>query len=311
MTEKSGVVIRSTGRWTRVLGDDDQQIYDCSIRGKFRVMEGMKVTNPVAVGDHVKFNLQTKSNTGQISAVSDRKNFLVRKSSKHPDQVHVIAANIDCACLVATIQYPRTSQGFIDRFLVTAEAYDITPLIVFNKADLYNDQQWQKLNEWVNLYQDLGYDVLVTSAINGKHMDQFQTKLKNKVIVLAGHSGTGKSKLIKYLYPNVNLKTATLNKANKGKHTTTFAEMLQLDENTFIIDTPGLKEYGMVGFELYEISHFFPEMAEYLDYCKFNNCLHLNEPECGVKKAVEAGKIDKGRYKSYLNIIYSLQTEHK
>jgi ribosome biogenesis GTPase len=303
----SGRVVSTTGTWNRVATRDKKE-YECSVRGRFKVSSGLNATHPVAVGDKVYFTPEEKGKRGVIEEIEERKNYLIRASPRKPGKVHIIAANIDQAAVVATVDYPRVKQGFIDRFLVTAEAYDIQPLIVLNKNDCYGPKLQAKRDHWLALYRKLGYPVVLTSAENQKGLDELQSYLHNRTTLVNGHSGVGKSTLLNTIYPDLNLKTADISKTtHKGKHTTTFSRMHAVDnDRTFIIDTPGIKEFGLVGFEAYEIGHFFPEMREYLTDCKFNNCLHAQEPGCAVKQAVEEGEIDQTRYESYLRIIERL-----
>lgn len=309
MTDKqlTGRVVSTTGTWNRVYASDNLA-YECSVRGRFKVEAGLNATHPVTVGDVVTLSPENKANRGVIEAIHERKNYLVRESPRKPGLVHIIAANIDQAAVVATVDYPRVKAGFIDRFLVTAEAYDIKPLIIINKDDCYGPKLQAKRDEWMSLYQNLGYEVLLTSAETGHGLSDLKAKLHGCITLINGHSGVGKSTLLNALYPDLNLRIEGVSKAtHKGKHTTTFSRMYPVEgEQTYIIDTPGIKEFGLVGFELYEISHFFPEMVAYLDDCKFNNCLHYQEPDCAVKKALEEGYIDENRYNSYLRIIESL-----
>ncbi len=303
----TGRVVSTTGTWNRVAIHEGAE-YECSVRGRFKVESGLNATHPVTVGDLVDFTPESQSARGVIEAIQPRQNYLVRESPRKPGKVHIIAANIDQAAVVATVDYPRVKQGFIDRFLVTAEAYDIQPLLILNKDDCYGPKLQAKRDYWEALYQGLGYPVLLTSAKNGKGLDDLKKRLEGQTTLVNGHSGVGKSSLLNALYPDLSLKTAEVSKAtHKGKHSTTFSRLYTVDdEQTAIIDTPGIKEFGLVGFEPYEISHFFPEMRPYIPNCKFNNCLHNQEPGCGVKQALADGVIDQQRYESYIRIIESL-----
>ena len=306
----SGRVIRTTGQWNTVLGEDEQY-YECKVRGKFRVQEQLNATNPIAVGDMVDFEVESKDQRGTIHAIAERRNYLIRESPRKPSHVHILAANLDHAVVVITIDYPVVKQGFVDRFLVTAEAYDIKPLIVINKNELYTGKKAEKRDSLTQLYQDLGYDTFLVSADKKQGLEQLKEALQGSTSLINGPSGVGKSTLLNAMY-GLKIKTASISKAtHKGKHITTFPRMYPLPRNTFIIDSPGIKEFGLVGFEPYEISHFFPEMLPYLENCKFNNCLHLNEPGCAVKAGLEDGLINRDRYESYQRIVESLFHEKR
>ena len=305
---QEGLVIRTTGSWYRVLLADSSQ-YDCRLRGNYR-LRGNKQTNPVAVGDIVDFNLQDDG-TGVITDVHDRRNYIVRRATKLSKQTHVIAANIDLLCIVATLGLPRTSTGFIDRLLVTAEAYHIPAAIIFNKCDLYNDELWEIHNELKAIYTGAGYPVLEVSALKGTGLDNLKEMIAGKTVLFSGHSGVGKSALLNAISPGLELKVGQISDWSlKGKHTTTFAEIhpvplstLNSQLSTFLIDTPGIKEFGMVDFTAQELSHFFPEMRARLHDCRFANCTHRHEPGCAIKKAVDDGLISAERYQNYLNIL--------
>ncbi len=305
---QEGLVIRTTGSWYRVLLADSSQ-YDCRLRGNYR-LRGNKQTNPVAVGDIVDFNLQDDG-TGVITDVHDRRNYIVRRATKLSKQTHVIAANIDLLCIVATLGLPRTSTGFIDRLLVTAEAYHIPAAIVFNKCDLYDDELWEIHNELKAIYTGAGYPVLEVSALKGTGLDNLKEMIAGKTVLFSGHSGVGKSALLNAISPGLELKVGQISDWSlKGKHTTTFAEIhpvplstLNSQLSTFLIDTPGIKEFGMVDFTAQELSHFFPEMRARLHDCRFANCTHRHEPGCAIKKAVDDGLISAERYQNYLNIL--------
>jgi len=296
---ETGVVIKSTGSWYHVLNSDNT-IAECRLRGKFRT-KGIKTTNPVAVGDIVDY----ENDTHAIINIHPRKNYIIRKSIKLSKQSHIIAANMDQAVVIASLKNPRTSTGFIDRFLVTAEAYHIPSIIVFNKIDLLEDEN--DLNKTILVYEKIGYKCLKTSVKDSINLDEFKNILSGKVSLLSGHSGVGKSALINTLDPDLELKTGEISDYHaKGMHTTTFAEMFKLNDNTSIIDSPGIKELGLVGFEKYELGHRFPEIRELQNECKYNNCLHLNEPGCAVKRAYEEGEISGFRYINYLNMLDSI-----
>ena len=306
---QEGLVIRTTGSWYRVLLADGGQL-DCRLRGNYR-LRGNKQTNPVAVGDHVEFERQDDG-TGVIHEVQDRRNYIVRRATKLSKQTHVIAANIDLLCIVATLGLPRTSTGFIDRLLVTAEAYHIPACIIFNKCDLLVDEELRSIqDELSTLYRNVGYPVLEVSALKGTGLDAVKEMIAGKTVLFSGHSGVGKSALLNAISPGLGLKVGQISDWSlKGKHTTTFAEIfpVQLSTfnfqlSTFLIDTPGIKEFGMVDFTPQELSHFFPEMRAVLHDCHFANCTHRHEPQCAVKAAVEEGRISEERYHNYLNII--------
>ena len=314
-----GLVIRTTGSWYRVLQGADEQpftshlspftLVDCRLRGNYR-LRGNKQTNPVAVGDIVDFDLQDDG-TGVITDVHDRRNYIVRRATKLSKQTHVIAANIDLLCIVATLGLPRTSTGFIDRLLVTAEAYHIPAAIVFNKVDLYDDELWEMHNEMKAIYTGASYPVLEVSALKGDGLEELKAMIAGKTVLFSGHSGVGKSALLNALCPGLDLKVGQISDWSlKGKHTTTFAEihpipLLTLNSKllTFLIDSPGIKEFGMVDFTAQELSHFFPEMRARLHDCRFANCTHRHEPGCAIKKAVDDGLISVERYQNYLNIL--------
>ncbi len=307
---EEGLVIRTTGSWYKVLTDSGA--VDCRLRGNYR-LRGNKQTNPVAVGDRVLFELQDDG-TGVIHEVRDRRNYIVRRATKLSKQTHVIAANIDLLCIVATLGLPRTSTGFIDRLLVTAEAYHIPACIIFNKCDLLVDEELREMqDELSELYRSVGYPVLEVSALKGTNLDAVKEIIAGKTVLFSGHSGVGKSALLNALSPNLGLRVGELSDWSlKGKHTTTFAEIFpiklspftsHLSPFTYLIDTPGIKEFGMVDFTPQELSHFFPEMRTVLHGCHFANCTHRHEPQCAVKAAVEEGRISEERYRNYLNII--------
>lgn len=300
----TGVIVKSTGSWYWVRTDSHSQI-QCRIRGKFRT-KGIKSTSPLTVGDHVDFEMELNSNTGIITNIHERKNYIVRKSVNLSKQTHIIAANIDLAFLLVTLDNPPTFAPFIDRFLATAQAYDIEAVLLFNKMDLNDDILEEKKNKLIKIYQDIGYKCLEISATENINIDQVKTLMLGKISMFSGHSGVGKSTLINAIDPNLQLKTASVSTQHKqGQHTTTFAEMFALptDPESYIIDTPGIKGFGVVDFENNEIADYFPEFFALKHLCKFNNCLHVNEPKCAVKEALENGDIAKSRYRSYLQIL--------
>lgn len=297
-----GIVTKSTGSWYTVYAEDGA-IIDCRLKGKFRI-KGIKSTNPVAVGDHVVFDFENDKNTGIIKRIVERKNYIIRKSVNLSKQTHIIASNIDVAFLVITINNPPTFTGFIDRFLATAEAYNITTVLLFNKIDSYTKNELQKVADLIAIYTDIGYTCLRISATQKTNIEAVKKLMKGKTTMFSGHSGVGKSTLINTIEPTLNLKIGKISRQHKqGIHTTTFAEMFPLTISGFIIDTPGIKGFGVVDFNIQEISHFFPELFKISSKCKFNNCLHINEPNCAVKKAVEHGQIAESRYRSYLQLM--------
>lgn len=338
-----GLVIRTTGSWYRVMvegerlkAEDERNAVagenshpsplaaiDCRLRGNYR-LRGNKQTNPVAVGDRVLFEMQ-EDGTGLIYEVQDRRNYIVRRATKLSKQTHVIAANVDLLCIVATLGLPRTSTGFIDRLLVTAEAYHIPACIIFNKIDLYDDALWEVHNELKSIYTNAGYPVLEVSAIEGTGIDTLKNTIAGRTVLFSGHSGVGKSALLNAISPGLGLKVGQISDWSlKGKHTTTFAEIFPVESEkwkvesgaaavpcitnnhstlTYLIDTPGIKEFGMVDFTPQELSHFFPEMRAVLHDCYFANCTHRHEPRCAVKVAVDDGAISAERYQNYLNMI--------
>ena len=298
-----GVVVKSTGSWYLVRELDRGKLYDCRIKGKFRVA-GIKSTNPLAVGDFVSFEPEEKDEgQGIIDGIEDRKNYIIRKSVNLSKRVHIIAANMDQALLVTTLAQPVTSTGFMDRFLSTAEAYNIPTIIVFNKCDLYDSEEIRsELDYRKAVYSAIGYHCLETSATEGEGLAELASLLKVKTTLLSGHSGVGKSTLINAIEPSLNLRTGAVSSShNKGQHTTTFAEMHSLKMGGDIIDTPGIKGFGLVNMEDTDLSHFFPEIFTISKECKFHNCKHINEPQCAVKIALDEHKIAPTRYESYLN----------
>lgn len=310
-TDKKGIIVKSTGSWYEVRVTDGSHIR-CRLRGVFRLDEKRdKDSNPVAVGDRVQI---TADQTGEfvISSIEDRQNYIVRSSPKHKGARQVIAANLDQAVLVVTINQPRTSSGFIDRFLMTAAAYHIPVVLVFNKSDLCTGKHAVKLQQWVEEYKKIGYQVLQTAVPLQQGVDSFQRVLDNRCSLIAGHSGVGKSTLINAIAPNLNLRTGELSVVHeKGMHTTTFAEMHFLPKGGSIIDTPGIKEFGITDFEPREMGHYFIEFRQWLPHCRFNNCTHDQEPGCAVRDAVERGEIWDERYKNYLNILSDYQEHFK
>ncbi|WP_461449747.1 ribosome small subunit-dependent GTPase A [Mucilaginibacter sp.] len=302
-----GLVTKSTGSWYQVQTPDGQ-IIDCRIKGKFRT-KGIVTTNPIAVGDVVDFDMEPEQESGVITNLQQRKNYIIRKSINLSKQAQIIAANLDQALLVVTLASPRTSMGFIDRFLVTAEAYDIPARLVFNKLDLFSEEGLEVLAYYKNVYESIGYPCFEVSALEKTNIDIVQGLLKDKVTLFSGHSGVGKSSLINRLLPDLDLRTHQISDwSEKGMHTTTFAEAFELPQSGFIIDTPGIRELGVIDIEKQELSHFFPEMRQRMHDCRFSNCRHINEPGCAVLEALENGEIEPSRYDSYLSIYHGNDT---
>ncbi len=296
-----GIVIKSTGSWATVRKDDGQDV-DCRLKGKFRI-KGIKTTNPLAVGDRVEFELMENEQQGVIIRIRERQNYIIRKATKLSKISHIIAANIDQAIMVATLAHPRTSRGFIDRFLVTAEAYHIPGVIVFNKTDLYNESMTAVMEALMEVYQGAEYRCLRVSALNGEGLNDLKTVMKNKTSLFAGHSGVGKSTLINMLEPGINIKTREISVYHKkGRHVTSHAQMYFLSFGGNIIDTPGIKEFGLIDFDKVEVAERFPEMRRYMHECQYHNCTHTHEPGCAVKQALEENLINRDRYDSYLRI---------
>jgi ribosome biogenesis GTPase len=296
-----GIVIKSTGSWFTVMAKDGT-FAECKLKGNFR-MKGIKTTNPIAVGDKVDFLPDKDENAGLITKIFPRHNHIIRKATNLSKLSHIIAANIDQALLVASIYEPRTSAGFIDRFLVTAEAYHIPAIIVFNKIDIYDEKRFVELDKITGIYRAAGYPCYIVSALTGQNVDTLKAVIKDKTNLFSGISGVGKSALINAIEPGLTLKTGIISDYHKkGKHTTTFPEMHPLSFGGFIIDTPGIREFGLVDFRKEEIAERFPEMRRFMHDCQFNNCSHIHEPRCAVKDAVESGEIPASRYESYLRI---------
>lgn len=302
-----GLVIKSTGSWYQVHAEDGE-LYDCRIKGKFRI-KGIQTTNPLAVGDQVNFELEPNSGNGVIDKLYDRKNYIIRKSINLSKQAQIIAANMDQAFLVVTLASPRTSMGFIDRFLATAEAYGIPAVLIFNKLDLFNDAGLEILEQYKAIYENIGYPCYTVSALEGTNIHIIEDLLKDKTTLFSGHSGVGKSSLINALMPDLDIKTGEVSEASdKGQHTTTFAEMHELPFGGYLIDTPGIRELGIFDIRPEELGHYFVEMRALLNQCRFHNCRHVNEPGCAVIKAVEEGEIELSRYESYLSIFHGNET---
>lgn len=298
----TGLVIRNTGSWYTVKTDDGGQLIDCKIKGNFR-LKGIRSTNPVAVGDHVTL-VPNNEGTAFITEIADRRNYIIRKASNLSKQSHIIAANVDQAMLVVTVNYPQTSTTFIDRFLASAEAYRIPVVLIFNKVDILDDDELRYLDMMINLYETVGYECRSISAERGDGVETVMQLLEGKVTVLSGNSGVGKSTLINRLLPDANLRTAEISDAhNTGMHTTTFSEMLPLPSGGYIIDTPGIKGFGTFNIEPEELSGYFKEIFHFSRDCRFSNCTHTHEPGCAVLKAVEDHYIAASRYQSYLSML--------
>ena len=296
-----GLVIKNTGSWYTVHTETGKDI-ESKIKGNFR-LKSIRSTNPVAVGDWVQIE-ENKEGTAFITAIEERKNYIIRRASNLSKQSHIIAANIDCAMLIVTVNYPVTTTIFIDRFLATAEAYRVPVKLVFNKIDRYNEEDQAYMEALITLYSTIGYPCLKVCANNETGLEKLQSDLQDRVTLLSGHSGVGKSTLINKLIPGVSLKTGTISEYhNKGMHTTTFSEMIALPQGGYLIDTPGIKGFGTIEMEGAEIAHYFPDIFRFATECKFNNCTHRHEPGCAVLEAVQAHWISESRYKSYLSIL--------
>src|SRR5476651_1269954 len=303
-----GLITKSTGSWYQVQPEKGGNRIDCRIKGIFRT-KGITTTNPLAVGDVVDFDMEPEQDTGVITKLHERKNYIIRKSINLSKQGQIIAANLDQAFLVVTLASPRTSLGFIDRFLVTAEAYSIPASLIFNKLDLFSKEGLEILGEYQKIYQRIGYPCYEVSALKGTNIEIIQNLIKDKTTLFSGHSGVGKSSLINALLPALAIRTGEVSDwSDKGMHTTTFAEMHELPGGGFIVDTPGIRELGVIDIEKGELGHFFPEMRDRMNQCRFNNCRHINEPGCAIVAAVEDGEIEVSRYESYLSIYHGNDT---
>lgn len=297
-----GIIIKSTGSWYQVLDQESGKIYEARIRGKFKLIK-TRLTNPLAVGDFVEFSLE-QDDIAWITKIEPRKNYLIRKAVNLSKEAHIIASNIDIGCILFTLKMPETSLGFLDRFLVCCEAYDIKPLILFNKADLLDQEELEYAEDIATVYQSIGYDSLFVSSVSELNMEGLRDILKDKTSVFFGHSGSGKSTLVNALNPEVNLKTGDISDIHlKGKHTTTFAQMHFWPFGGQVIDTPGVREFAMIDVEKEEIQHYFPEIFSISENCKFNNCLHINEPKCAVLDALEHEEILESRYATYIKLM--------
>jgi len=302
----NGVVYKSTGSWYTVK-DNAGKFWSARIKGIFKIDE-ITSTNPVSVGDKVEVEENEVEQTALITKIYDRTNYINRQSPRAKHQQHIVAANIDLSLLLATLKEPRTSQGFIDRSLVASEMYHVPSIIVFNKADLHKRKEDEKFQQLKTMYEQIGYKVFLISVNDNVGVDELKEELKNRVTLISGHSGVGKSSLLNLIFPELKLKTQDVSGwSGKGLHTTTFAEMFDLPSGGSIIDTPGMREFGLIGVSKQELSHYFPEMRERLVNCQFNNCLHINEPGCAIKEAVVNGEINEDRYVSYVNILDSIE----
>jgi ribosome biogenesis GTPase / thiamine phosphate phosphatase len=300
---EKGVVIKTTGSWHTVL-DSERKTVPCNIKGKLRT-RGIRSTNPVAVGDRVMFSRNENEKTGIITEILDRKNYIIRKSSKLSKESHVLAANLDQSFLMISLVSPRTTLRFIDRFLATGEAYEIPSIIIFNKTDIYNDKLMAEMSALREMYGSIGYESVETSAIMRKGVNELKDRMKDKISLLAGNSGVGKSSIINAMDSSLNLKTRSVSELHAtGKHTTTFSEMFELASGGYIIDTPGIKGFGIIDMDREEISHFFPDIFAASQECQYYNCLHINEPNCAVKRAIEEGRLSLSRYESYLSLYF-------
>ena len=297
-----GIVIKSTGSWYSVLSPDGTQT-ECRLKGKFKI-SGIRTTNPLAVGDRVGFHVLQEENAGLITKIFPRKNHIIRKATKLSKESHILAANLDQAIIIVTLAKPRTSTGFIDRFLITAEANHIPAMIIFNKIDLYDDKRMLALENLKNIYAEAGYASIQVSALTGENTELVKDLLKEKTSLLAGHSGVGKSALINCIEQGLDLKTKPISKVHqKGVHTTTYARMFKLSFGGFIIDTPGIKEFGLIDIEHSTLGERYPEMRALMHECRYANCTHLHEPDCAVKAAVQKGKFSNIRYDGYVRIM--------
>jgi len=300
-------VYKSTGSWY-IVKDDVGHWHNARMKGVFKI-DNITSTNPVAVGDEVEVEVEDEAEkTAMITEIHSRNNYINRQSPRFKHQHHIVASNLDQSLLVATLKEPRTSQGFIDRFLVASEMFHVKALIIFNKSDLFKKKEQEKFEQMKEMYEAVGYKVFLTSTKENTGIEELKIHLKDKTTLISGHSGVGKSSLLNVIFPDMNLKTQGISGwSGKGQHTTTFAEMFDLSFGGRIIDTPGMREFGLVDISKQEVSHYFPEMRKRLNDCQFNNCLHVNEPGCAIKDAVANGEISEDRYISYVNIMESIE----
>ena len=297
-----GLITKSTGSWYQVLEQETGKFFEARIRGKFKLIK-TRLTNPLAVGDLVEFSLEI-DDVAWITKIEPKKNYLIRKSTNLSKEAHIIASNIDVACFIYTLKHPETSLGFLDRFLACCEAYNIKPLILFNKMDVLNENETNMVSQIEDLYQNIGYETLEISSYSKMNLEVLQENIKDKVSVFFGHSGSGKSTLVNALQPELNIKTSEISeKLLKGKHTTTFAQMHFWDFGGSVIDTPGVREFAMIDVEKEEIQHYFPEIFKVGRNCKYHNCMHINEPHCAVLNGIENGEVEETRYMTYLKIM--------
>ena len=301
------IVYKSTGSWY-ITKNEKGEVFNARMKGIFKMDDGITSTNPIAVGDEVEIEMENElEHSVTITAIHERRNYINRQSPRGKFQHHIIAANIDQSLMLATLKEPRTSEGFIDRFLVACEMYHVPAVIIFNKADIYKKKEQEKFEAWKQMYEKVGYKIILMSVKENTGIDEVKGLLANKVTLISGHSGVGKSSLLNVLIPELNIKTQDISGwSGKGMHTTTFAEMFDIAGGGKIIDTPGMREFGLVDISKQELSHYFPEMAKLIANCQFNNCLHINEPGCAVKDAVAEGIIHVDRFVSYYNMLESI-----
>lgn len=297
-----GQIIKSTGSWYQVLESETGKIFEARIRGKFKLIK-TRLTNPLAVGDFVEFQLE-QDEIAWITKIEPRKNYLIRKSVNLSKEAHIIASNLDIACFIYTLRFPETSLGFLDRFLACCEAYNIQPLILFNKMDILDDEEREIVGNIKEMYFSIGYESMEISSYSQLNLDSLKEKIKDRTSVFFGHSGSGKSTLVNALQPGLNLKTSEISETHlKGKHTTTFAQMHFWSFGGAVIDTPGVREFAMIDVEKEEIQHYFPEIFQIGRNCKFHNCMHINEPKCAVLSGLEEGTVEETRYVTYLKLM--------
>lgn len=297
-----GLITKSTGSWYQVLEQETGRFFEARIRGKFKLIK-TRLTNPLAVGDLVEFSLE-QDDIAWITKIEPKKNYLIRKSTNLSKEAHIIASNIDIACFIFTLKHPETSFGFLDRFLACCEAYTISPLILFNKMDVLNEEEKDLVRVIEEMYQNIGYETLEISSYSKLNLEELQDIIKDKVSVFFGHSGSGKSTLVNAMQPSLDLKTSEISSTHlKGKHTTTFAQMHFWDFGGSVIDTPGVREFAMIDVLKEEIQHYFPEIFRIGRKCKFHNCMHINEPKCAVLESIESGEIEESRYMTYLKLM--------